>query len=235
MIDIFSSMDRLSILLLLFVPVIGQAARPLVTDDARLTKDGSCQVESWVKTYSSGNELWTLPACNPLGNFEMTLGVVASKQRNAPSTDDYIFQAKTLFRDLKINDWAMGMVIGTAEHQDNRHPGPNGVGSSYLYFPISHAFLDDKLITHINLGYIHYKRLSQDSIAWGLGSEYKLKDNLLYVLESFGDHRTSAYIQTGLRYTVIPDIFQIDITVGRQFNKDNSSWLSIGLRYTPDQ
>lgn len=223
------------LLVILLVPLSTYAARPLVTDDARLTKSGSCQVESWVKTYSGGNEFWALPACNPFGNFEVTLGTAISKQKNEPTTDDYIFQAKTLFKELSDGGWGMGMAIGTAQHENKLYPGPNGIGSTYVYFPISHSFLDDKLITHVNLGYIHYKHSSQESVTWGLGGEYKLKDNLLYVLESFGDHRTSAYAQTGLRYSIVPDILQVDTTVGRQFNTDNSTWLSIGVRYTPDK
>ncbi len=95
-------MNFLSSLLFLFLlmPLSSQAARPLVTDDARLTKSGSCQVESWVKTYSGGSEFWALPACNPHGNFEMTVGTAISKQKNEQTTEDYIFQAKTLFKEL---------------------------------------------------------------------------------------------------------------------------------------
>ena len=37
-------------------PLAAHAARPMVTDDARLTKAGSCQVEAWVKAYSGGHE-----------------------------------------------------------------------------------------------------------------------------------------------------------------------------------
>lgn len=230
-------MNFLSSLLFLFLlmPFSSQAARPLVTDDARLTKSGSCQVESWVKTYSGGSEFWALPACNPHGNFEMTVGTAISKQKNEPTSEDYIFQAKTLFKELSAGGWGMGMAIGTAQHENQLYPGPNGIGSSYVYFPISHSLLNDKLVTHINLGYIQYKHSSQNSVTWGVGAEYKLRDNLLYVLESFGDHRTSAFVQTGFRYSVIPDIFQIDTTIGRQFNTDNSNWLSVGVRYTPDK
>jgi len=226
---------RLLILFALVVPLIANAARPMVTDDARLTKGGSCQVESWVKTYSGGTELWALPACNPKGNFEMTLGTAITKHNGEPTTEDYIFQAKTLFKELKTNDWSAGVAFGSSKHGNERYPGPNGIGSTYIYFPISHSFLDDDLITHVNLGYIHYKNSSKDSVTWGLGAEYKLQQKLLYVVESYGDHRTSSFIQMGFRYSVVPDIFQIDTTIGRQVNTDNSEWLSFGIRFTPDK
>ena len=223
------------ILSLSCAPLSAHAARPMVTDDARLTKDGRCQVETWIKAYSGGHEFWALPACNPFGNFELTLGTAASKLSGETTSHDYIFQAKTLFKELNPDGWGFGVAIGTAQHENKLHPGPNGLGSTYVYFPISHSFLEDQLITHVNFGYTHYKETSKESLTWGVGSEYKLRENLLYVLESFGDQHTSAYVQTGLRYSVVPDIFQIDTTVGRQFNKDDSDWLSIGIRYTPDK
>ena len=89
-------LTALVIIFILF-SIDANAARPMVTDDARLTKAGSCQVESWAKAYSGGNEFWALPACNPYGNFEMTLGVTASRYDSEPKTNDYIFQANTLF------------------------------------------------------------------------------------------------------------------------------------------
>jgi len=211
------------------------AARPMVTDDARLTKGGSCHVESWAKVYSGGREFWALPACNPTGNFEMTLGVAVTKHNSEPTTDDYIVQAKTLFRELETNSWSIGLALGTAQHENKNYPGPNEIGSTYMYVPISHSFLDDKLITHVNVGYIHYKDSSKESVTWGMGGEYKLKENLLYILETFGDHRTNPSVQMGLRYSVIPDIFQIDTTIGQQVNINNSEWLSFGIRYTPDK
>lgn len=227
-------LTALVIIFILF-SIDANAARPMVTDDARLTKAGSCQVESWAKAYSGGNEFWALPACNPYGNFEMTLGVTASRYDSEPKTNDYIFQAKTLFKELETNGWSVGLALGAAQHDNQRYVGPNGFGSKYIYVPISHSFLDDKLITHVNLGYIHYKNTSKDSITWGVGGEYKVKNNLLYVLETFGDHRVNPFIQMGLRYSVVPDIFQVDTTIGRQLDINNSEWLSIGVRYTPDK
>ncbi len=140
------------ILCLLCSPLATHAARPMVTDDARLTKAGSCQLETWVKAHSGGNEFWALPACNPFGNFEVTIGTAVSKLNGEPTTNDYIFQAKTLLKELSPNGWGLGMALGTAQHESKLHPGPNGLGSTYVYFPISHSFFEDQLITHINFG-----------------------------------------------------------------------------------
>ena len=57
---------------LLFAPP-AYAARPFVTDDARIVDH--CQVETFYKEQRnySGSEFWFLPACNPFG-FEITIG-----------------------------------------------------------------------------------------------------------------------------------------------------------------
>ena len=224
-----------AIALILLAPKMAQAARPLVTDDARLTKAGSCQLESWMRINNSSDELWALPACNPSGNFEVTLGTSLAKSDGQKVSPDYIVQAKTIFKALKTNDWGFGFAVGHAHHQSNDYPGPNGVGSTYVYVPISISLADDALITHINLGYLHNKSTSKDSVTWGVGGEFKCRENLLYVLETYGDQRASPFIQTGFRYSVIPDVVQIDTTVGKQLNADNVHWLSIGIRLTPDK
>ena len=223
------------LLTVLLLPDLAFAARPLVTDDARLTKAGSCQVESWVRTHTTGNEFWALPACNPFGNFELTLGTAVSAVDHQQTTADFIIQTKTIFKELTTNGWGIGFAMGVANHQSDDYPGPNGVGSTYAYLPFSHSFNDDQLITHINLGYIHYRNSSQDSLTWGIGSEYKLDPKLLYVLETYGDHRASPFIQTGLRYSIVPDILQMDTTVGKQLNGNDIQWLSVGVRYTPNR
>lgn len=80
------------------------AACPFVTDDARLTTAGSCQLESWTRLYPNSTELWALPACNPTGNLEITVGGGAAKLGEATGwTDNYVLQAKTLFKTLEPN------------------------------------------------------------------------------------------------------------------------------------
>ena len=66
------------------------AARPFVTDDARLTNAGSCQLESWARLYRDSHETWALPACNPTGNFEVTAGGGYARSDNSQGTNDYV-------------------------------------------------------------------------------------------------------------------------------------------------
>ena len=78
------------------------AARPMITDDARIIDPQSCQVESWVKSSKDSEEYWALPACNPLGFFELTLGGSKIHSQDPTDSSGRVVQAKTVFRELCI-------------------------------------------------------------------------------------------------------------------------------------
>jgi len=219
----------------LIIPTCAFAARPFVTDDARLTTAGSCQLESWMRIYPDSKELWALPACNPTGNLEFTVGGGRARHDDAPATSDYVFQAKTLFRPLETNDWGIGFAVGTIRHPEI-NPGPNMLGNTYAYIPLSVSLNDDKVILHANLGWLKDKASGQNNLSWGVGSEFKLHAKLLGIAETFGDNRSMSYGQVGVRYSVRPDLFQVDATIGQQLSGPGKNhWVSFGIRYTPDK
>ena len=209
------------------------AARPFVTDDARLTNAGQCQLESWSRRYRSGTEFWILPACNPFGNFELSLGSGVAYDAQGVRSQDYIIQGKTLIRKLNTDDWGWGLAMGHVMHPAV-NPGPNLMGNTYAYIPISRSFKQDDIIVHVNVGMLKDKASGLHKRTWGIGGELKLAPRLVGIAEAFGDHTASPYLQTGLRYAVRPDVFQVDMTVGQQqHNQGDNRWVSFGLRYTP--
>ncbi|WP_367156054.1 hypothetical protein [Methylomonas sp. HYX-M1] len=219
----------------LLIPAFAFAARPFVTDDARLTTGGSCQLESWLRIYPDSQEIWALPACNPTGNLEFTIGGGVAKYEGESTTNDYVFQAKTLLRRLETNDWGLGLGIGTILHPEI-NPGPNQLGNTYAYIPLSVSLSDDKLIIHANVGWLKDKASGLNTASWGIGAELKLHPNWLGIAETYGDNHGNAYGQTGVRYSVIPNLFQIDATFGLQISDpDKAHWISFGIRYTPDK
>lgn len=210
------------------------AARPFVTDDARLTTAESCQLESWTRIYPHSHELWALPACNPFGNLEVTAGGARASTTGQMGSSDYVLQLKTLFRPLSENDWGWGLAIGNVRHPEI-NPGPNLLGNSYFYIPVSFSFDNDRLVVHTNLGGLRDRASAQRNVTWGIGAERKLPGAWTAIAETFGDHRNEPYWQLGLRYSVIPDRVQVDMTTGQQIHAGRDShWFSIGFRLTPE-
>ena len=214
---------------------VAHAARPFMTDDARLTTEGSCQLESWTRRYTDRVEYWALPACNPTGNLEITAGGGHFNVDGQPSSHDQILQAKTLFRPMQTNDWGWGLAVGRAWHP-SAQSGPNNMGNTYVYVPLSVSMRDDRVVFHANLGWVKDQQSRLHSTTWGGGVEYWLHPRWMLIAEAFGDDRQKPFVQSGLRFSVVPGLFQLDFTRGTQpGGPGRSAWTSFGLRYTPDK
>lgn len=213
-----------------------QAARPFVTDDARLTTSGSCQLESWTRVYRTSTELWALPACNPGGNLELTVGGGTAKLADEYGrSSDYVFQLKTLAKTLEPNGWGAGIALGTIRHPEV-NPGPNLLGNSYVYLPVSVSFADNWLVMHTNVGWLRDKATRASQTTWGIGAELTATARWTLIAETFGNTQDTPYWQAGVRYNVIPGLFQLDTTAGRRYGSErDAQWLSFGLRVTPDK
>jgi len=195
-----------------------------MTDDARLTTAGSCQLESWTRRYSDRSEFWALPACNPTGNLEITAGGASFSGANQAQSTDAVVQIKTLFKSMPTNGWGAGVASGMSQ------------GQTYLYVPVSMSFGDGRWVTHSNVGWARDRASGQDQLTWGMGLEVQLHQRWMWIGETFGNDRQKPFWQTGLRYQVVPDRFQIDATWGApQGLKSSQNWLSFGLRWTPEK
>jgi hypothetical protein len=213
------------------------AARPFVTDDARLTTAGSCQIESWTRVYRTSTEVWALPACNPTGNFEVTLGQGRAFYDAVGSepADDYIFQAKTLIRPLETNGYGFGLAAGTVRHPAVS-PGPNLFGNSYIYLPYSTSFANDQLVVHINGGWLKERTTEKNLATWGVGTEWNVSERVTWLVEAFGESNPNTYWQAGGRFSLIPHLLQVDTTLGRAASgSGDHRWISFGLRFTPSK
>lgn len=203
-----------------------QAARPMITDDARLTDAGACQVETWLHLHDQQREYWALPACNPGGNFEMTLGGALAYANGKQESGALVVQGKTLFKPLATNGWGVGLAAGYATQ-----PGSGQSGSPYFYIPLSFSLADDRLVIHTNLGHLHERETRQGRLTWGVGGELQTTSRLYVIGESFGQDKGSALFQMGLRYWVLPGHLQVDTTYGSQIGQiADQHWFSIGLR-----
>jgi glycerol-3-phosphate dehydrogenase len=95
--------------------------------------------------------------------------------------------------------------------------------------------VNDKLIVHTNLGWLKDKQTNQQQMTYGVGSELQTSNRMIVIAEIFGDNKTKPYWQTGARYSLIPNLLQLDATIGQQFDHGTSTrWISFGLRYVPD-
>ena len=82
---------------------IAQAARPMMTDDARIVDPKACQLESWVRDSKHMTEYWAQPGCNVGENTEITIGGSLEGENGHSSFANEIYQIKSIIRPIDIN------------------------------------------------------------------------------------------------------------------------------------
>ncbi len=209
------------------------AARPMITDDARIVDAQACQLESWHRsTRGEPGRDWAVPACNPSGNLELSMGggfgrpSASSRERRLVAD---LFQAKTLFKPLTPDGWGIGLAVGRSHE---RPDGAPSVASNYFYLPASLAFRGDDIVLHLNLGARQDRSARQTHGTWGLGSEIRLAPRMQLIGETFGESAGGAYAHAGLRWWLVPDRVQVDATVGHPLGSraTGQRWVSLGVR-----
>jgi hypothetical protein len=209
----------------------GRAARPMMTDDARTVDAGACQLETWERFNRDDREYWALPACNPTGNLEITLG-----SAKLPVEDPVVhgdtrtvqIQGKTLFKTLETNGYAYGLAVGGIVRSQGV---ADRVPNYYAYVPYSRSLFDDGMVVHVNVGVQRSGVDPVDSMTYGLGTEIRLTPRAFIIAETFGDNHTRQSYHGGMRVWVVPNHVQIDATVGARAGEMGSSrWFTIGLR-----
>lgn len=200
-----------------------QAGRPMVTDDARLADPDTCQVESWVKRNRASTETWAVPACNLLGNLEVSAGGALTRMDGVAHVTDVTAQAKTLLRPTDTNGWGVGLAAGTVQHPRD------GTRDWYANIPASLSLRDDALMLHANAGWLHAGDGARHRLTWGLGSETQLAAHTWLIAETFGQGQPSH--QLGLRHWLVAERIQLDATYGnRNRGGRDARWVSMGVR-----
>lgn len=220
--------QTISILLLCATHNIAMAARPMLTDDARIVDSKSCQLESWVRDSKNITEYWALPACNISENLEVTIGGSLEGEKGHSSFANELYQIKSIIRPIADNQTGYSIVLGNG--RDPKRTMNKAIQDWFINVPISYPY-NDRLVIHTNLGVTHLTDEHTEKMNWGLSSEYNYNERIDLISEVFNQSSNSTYFQFGLRYWLIKNRAQIDTTYMNSFNhigEDQS--FSIGLR-----
>ena len=211
---------------------LAHAARPFVTDDARIVDPGGYQIESFLKHQRNirENEFWFLPAWNPRTSVELTFGGLLLRNAEEGRASTLIAQAKTLLRPLQANDFGLAVTLG-ALGQNPVVSTDRSRWSPFVNLIGSRSWIDDAVVVHANAGLIDDRSGAVRRYTWGLGGEIAASTRLWAIMETYNQVGEKPSTQIGLRYWVVQSRMQVDGTLGRQhIDPQNRSWVSIGVR-----
>jgi hypothetical protein len=210
---------------------LAHAARPFVTDDARIVDPGGYQIESFIKHRRNvrENEFWFLPAWNPGSTVELTLGGFALRNTEGGDSNTLIAQAKTLLRPLRANDFGLALTLGALRQEPLG--SADGAWSPFVNLIGSLSWRDDAVILHANAGLLDDRLSDIKRYTWGLGAEIATTARLWVIAETYNQEGDKPSTQVGLRYWLVPNRLQVDGTLGAQHSEpQDRSWISIGVR-----
>jgi hypothetical protein len=224
-------MMRLLLAALALIASPAHAARPFVTDDARVVDPQGCQVEIFYKRQREfrESEFGFLPACNPWRRVELSLGGTWTDSSQAGDSRTLSLQAKTLLVPLETNGSGFAFTLGAA--QVSAFPS-RSVWNPYVIGIGSFSFLDDRVVLHANLGALRDNQLHLTRGTWGIGAEVLLVAPRLYaILETYGQRLEKPTLHGGVRLWVVPNRVQVDATVGYQHATPfDRRFATLGLR-----
>ena len=220
---------RLLLAVLLLAAPAAHAARPFVTDDARIVDKDGCQIETYFKRQHrfDESEFWFLPACNP-GGVELTLGGIWVKSASFGDMRTTLMQGKALLKPLETNGAGFALTLGAlrvSPFQAARVTSPyfNALGSFSL--------AEDRVILHTNLGGVRDKVANLSRGTWGAGAEIMLSPpRWIGIIETYGQRGDKPTLHTGLRIWIVPNRVQVDTTLGLQNSAPERRFHSVGLR-----
>lgn len=220
------------LLALLAVPALAYAARPFVTDDARIVDEGGYQIETFIKQQRNFNETeyWFLPAMNPegLGPVELTVGGIWVNSSINNDTASGIAQAKTLIKPLETNGYGLALTVGV-QRLVPQDPGPAET-NPFINGIASFSLASDAVVIHTNLGARWDDTANRTRKGGGIGAEVRLHERLYGIVETFGEQGQQATRHAGLRIWVVPNRVQVDSTLGFQRADPDRKFFTVGLR-----
>jgi hypothetical protein len=202
------------------------AARPLVTEDAAIADTGTCELELWLERPRDATELWIMPACNFIGNWEFTLGGSVERADGSTGSGEFEFMAKTIFREMSTEQLGIGLAAGVIRDSN----ATRNQEEFFAIVPVSRTFMDERLLTHANLGWLRQRETRDHMLTWALATEYELTNRTRVVGEVFGEDDETPHFQLGVAHWLVPDRVQVDFTWGDQLDRHSEErFFTVGV------
>ena len=196
------------------------AGGSLLVDDATITPAGRCQIETWVRAFSPGQELSIAPACNRF-DTEFSLGIT---QFFGPEYGPILsLDAKHLWRDFEGDRFGIGTSAGITYSTET-----DRIVAWTVNVPASFSLDEEqRLMVHVNLGWLEL-RGARGRATGGVGIEHALAENFSLIAEFYAQDNGLRVGQLGFNYA-LSDSMNLDVLIGYDDAIDNAPWVTLGL------
>lgn len=145
--------------------------------------------------------------------------------------DNWFVEFKVVPGDLEEAGWAYGAVFAPVFNFNGDFE------EIYSYVPISKMIFNESSVLHVNLGVDGlYLDRWEYAFTSGIRGDFGIGERMMVLSEIFTSNFETSVFQAGLRFVVIPDRVELDITYGEGFRRGMSyPGFNIGIAITPDR
>lgn len=198
----------------------------MFVDDAEVTTYRSFQVETW---YGS-RESWFLTAITPINGLEIGTGI-GFDSRDSFQAENWILEAKVVPFDLESKGWSAGVVSGLLFDFDGN------VEEAFAYIPLTKAILQESSFLHLKAGFGAVNKTEWEyEFVKGIRLDLGISDRIKILSEFAGVNFDDYFYQAGIRFSLIQDLLEMDITYGEGIRRMvTAPGFVVGIAITPDR
>lgn len=203
-------------------------AQQMIVDDAKVMIDKQAQLETWYGT----EESWIQPSFSLSHLWDVTPGVIFNTGDDG-SVSRLFGELKYIPSDLDFDGYSYGWVGAMYFDTEGRVKGVR------TYIPFTKYILDRTSLVHLNIGLDGRDNAAGDfeyGFTTGIRGDFGLTDRFAILSEVFTTDFETPSFQAGIRFDVVPDLLNIDITYGESFKNDVSyPGFNVGISFRPNQ
>ncbi len=204
-------------------------AQQMIVDDAAITTHRSIQVETWYGTQES----WFQPAIGATSWLEIGPGIIFNSSDGFVASN-WLVEFKAVWGDHEVNGLSWGVVAAPVYDFDGI------LEEFYSYLPVTAEFGDGFSVLHLNLGVEGVRPDESADMEYafttGIRGDFVLTNRVALLSELFTSDFETPSFQAGLRFTLIPDRLEMDITYGEGIRQGmDYPGFNVGIAITPDR
>ena len=205
------------------------AGRPLQSEDAGVLARGDCEIEgAALRARDAGvsaRETTLQLGCGVGASTQLAVAFGHAKAASASARGIELNGKTQLWHGQ--NEAALALAYALASVKVSGSSWQHAATELNLAYsrPLGNA-----LTLHANLGHARDEVAKQRSTTWSLAVEHAGFGAVAPMAELFGDDRSAAWWNAGLRFTAVPERFFIDASYGRQITSGSPTLWSLGFK-----
>lgn len=227
---ISANRTALTVALLLLLPA-ALSAQQFVVDDVEVTPDKAFQIEGWYGSHGS----WLLPAMGLMPNLELSTGIGYVQNEVGDFDQSFVLQLKYRLMGKERYGWGMSLISGYGLAPVIQ-PGRRVFSDLFAYGVLGRELIEDRVVAFANAGWVWISDGDggQHDFSWGFRFDTTLHERFVWINEVFSVEEITPQIHSGIRYTLIPDVLEFDVSYGFHTEPDqNGIGFNIGFAWTP--